>query len=302
MQRKFGKYAIPHLTAVLIGLYVVGYILQLINPNAVSYMTLEPALILRGQVWRLITWLIIPPSSLGIFTIIMLFFYLSIGRSLERAWGDFRYNVYIFGGIIITIIAAFISYAVFSALAGQGVLFSYGPITPFSTYYICMSIFLAFAATFPDAQIMLYFVIPLRVKWLGLLYAAFLIYDAVQYVRAVLNGVPTALVYIIAMLASFVNFLIFFFATKDLNRFSPKEQKRRRDFQRKMEEARRAAPADAGMQHPGEAKQPRHRCTVCGRTELSDPDLDFRICSKCDGIHEYCNDHLFTHEHIHEEN
>ena len=92
MERKLGRYAIPRLTFVMICCYVVGYMLQLINPNIAEFMTLEPGLILRGEVWRIITWIVIPPASLDlsgiglIFTLIMLVFYLSIGTSLERAW------------------------------------------------------------------------------------------------------------------------------------------------------------------------------------------------------------------------
>lgn len=97
LERKFGRYAIPHLTTYIIITYVIGYLLNYAFPSALGYMTLDPYMIIfHGQVWRLVSWLLIPPSSLDIFTVIMLFFYYSIGSSLERAWGDFRYNVYIF--------------------------------------------------------------------------------------------------------------------------------------------------------------------------------------------------------------
>ena len=316
LERKLGRYAVPNLTVIIIGCYVIGYILTLINADIAAYMTLEPYLILKGQVWRLITWLVIPPSSLSIFTIIMLFFYLSIGRSLERAWGDFRYNIYIFGGIILTIIAAFICYFVFSAMAGHGVVFGSGGRSPFSTYYICMSIFLGFAATFPDAQVYLYFILPIRIKWLGILYAAFLVYDAVGYVRAIAAGYTGAWVYIVAMAASLVNFVIFFFTTRNIRRLSPGEMKRRQEFRKAMaaSAARQqgSAPgangsgtsaAGYGNGRPAggreaSASTPRHRCEICGRTDITDPDMDFRFCSKCSGSHEYCSEHLFTHIHI----
>ena len=90
LERKVGKWAIPNLTMLMIGCYVVGYILQMISPQVFSYMTLEPAYILRGQLWRIVTWILIPPYQMGgdllggIFTVIMLFFYMSIGTSLER--------------------------------------------------------------------------------------------------------------------------------------------------------------------------------------------------------------------------
>jgi len=315
LENKFARYAVPNLTVIIIGCYVIGYILMLINPQIVSYMTLEPHLILKGQVWRLLTWLVIPPSSLGIFTIIMLFFYLSIGRSLEKAWGDFRYNLYIIGGIIITIIAAFICYFVFSAAAGHGVVFSSGGQSPFSTYYICMSIFLGFAATFPDAQVYLYFILPIRIKWLGILYAAFLVYDAVGYIRAIAAGYTGGWVYLVAMAASLVNFVIFFFTTRNIRRLSPQEMKRRKEFRQAMAAsqarsagsapgpyANRDASGGCGARSAGNRGTsepvPRHRCEICGRTDITDPDMDFRFCSKCSGSHEYCSEHLFTHIHI----
>ena len=316
LERKLGRYAIPNLTFILIGCYVIGYLLTLFNSGVEAYMTLEPALILKGQVWRLITWLVIPPSSLNLFTIIMLMFYLSIGRSLENTWGAFRYNFYIIGGIVLTIIAAFVSYAVFSLIYGMPVMFGSGSSSPFSTYYICMSIFLGFAATFPDVQVLLYFVIPIKVKWLGYLYAAFLLYDGIGYVRSIMNGYTGAVVYLVAMVASLLNFVIFFFSTRDFRRFSAGEIRRRRAFSRGVREGERVRyervnkpgstqsqnrtenMAGEGSAAPSAAGRPaRHRCEICGRTDVTDPDMDFRFCSKCRGSHEYCSDHLFTHTH-----
>lgn len=328
LERKFGRYAIPRLTFVMICCYLVGYMLQLINPNIAEFMTLEPGLILRGEVWRIITWIVIPPASLDlsgiglIFTLIMLVFYLSIGNSLERAWGEFRYNVYILGGMLLTLIAAFISYFVFSAIIGQNVMVG----NTFSTYYIVMSMFLAFAATFPEAQVYLYFIIPIKVKWLGILYFAMMVYEAGANVRYIMAGYIVHWIPIIAMVAALLNFFIFFFSTRDFRRYSPQERKRRRDFQRGIEEGRRryennvnrargSQSANANYRNPfqqraagktgfasqsGAAvfKPTRHRCEICGRTEASDPDLEFRFCSKCEGNHEYCMEHLYTHTHI----
>ena len=90
-EKKFGKYAIPNLTLVLIMCYVAGYIIQLMGAaggtNLLGFLTLDPYRILHGQIWRLVTWVIVPPDSLDIFTIIMLFFYYSLGSTLERTWG-----------------------------------------------------------------------------------------------------------------------------------------------------------------------------------------------------------------------
>ena len=107
-EKKFGKYAISNLSLILILCYVVGYVIQLINSDFLLYLTLNPYAILHGQVWRLFTWIIVPPSSLDPFTIIMLLFYYNIGTTLERTWGVYRYNVYILSGMLFTVIGSFV--------------------------------------------------------------------------------------------------------------------------------------------------------------------------------------------------
>lgn len=271
MERKLGRYAIHNLSAYIIALYVAGYLLYFFAPdNIFYYMTLEPYFILRGQVWRLVTWILIPPESPGIFTIIMLFFYYSLGSNLEQTWGAFRYNVYIFMGMISTILGAFLLYFI---LGGGGVFGS----SLFSTYYINMSIFLAFALSYPNMQVMLYFFIPIKMKWMGYLYGFFVVYSFIK----------SGWVGRVAIVASLLNFIVFFLITRDYRRISPREIHRKQEFKRQVN----AAGPDK--------KSPIHRCAVCGRTELDGEDLEFRYCSKCDGNYEYCQDHLFTHEHVH---
>ncbi len=276
LERKYGRYAVRNLPAVMIGLYVAGYILQTFSPSVLAFLRLEPYYILHGQIWRIITWVIIPPSSLDIFTIIMLMFYFSIGQSLERTWGAFRFNVYIFTGIIFTVIGAFVLYAVYALLG----MYSYNMVMIgyyFSTYYINMSIFLAFALSYPDMQVMLYFIIPVKMKWMGVLYGILIGYS---FIRSAWPGR-------VAIIASLLNFIIFFISTRNPGRISPQQIRRRTAFRQSVRSARPASNNGA-----------RHKCAVCGRTELDDPSLEFRYCSKCDGAYEYCNDHLFTHQHV----
>lgn len=117
MERRFGRYALTNLSLYIVLTYAAGYLLYMITPQVLTYMTLEPAMILRGQVWRIVSWLLIPPSTQNIFFILItLMFYYSIGTSLERTWGAFRYNVYIFSGILMTIIGAFILNFVLAAM------------------------------------------------------------------------------------------------------------------------------------------------------------------------------------------
>lgn len=301
LERKLRGRAVPHLTAVMIGCFVLGYIMQAISPNAAQYMSLNIHEVLHGQLWRIVTWVIIPPDSIDFFTIIMLFFYLSIGSSLERTWGDPRYNIYIFGGMLISIAAAFITYFAFSAFYPR-VIVGAAIGSFFSTYNICMSILLAYAATFPNATVLLMFVIPLKMKYLGLVYAAFILYDCIQYIRAaVSSGNALYWIYVIAIAAAMLNFVLFFFSMRTRLRLTPEQKRRQREFRRSVENAGKAV-SPARSQKSGakiiEMPGARHRCEICGRTELSDPQLEFRYCSKCAGDHEYCMDHLYTHTHI----
>lgn len=273
LERKYRRYAIQNLPMIMVVLYVVGYVIDLFFPSALNLFQLEPYDILHGQIWRLVTWVIIPPSSLDIFTIIMLYFYFSLGRTLEQTWGTFRFNLYIFSGMFFTAVGAFILYGALYAMTGSQV---YGIGNFFSTYYINMSIFLAFALTYPDLQVMLYFLIPIRIKWMGLLYGVLILADLVRG-----NWASR-----VAIIASLFNFIIFYLISGRLDRFSPHQAYRRQTYKKKVKQV-----------------QPRggitkHKCTVCGRTEQDGDDLEFRFCSKCDGNYEYCQDHLFTHQHI----
>lgn len=276
LERKFRGRGIPNLTIWIIACYVIGYVLQIANPAIFQFLYLDPVYILKGQIWRLVTWVLVPPGSFGFFTIITLFFYYSIGISMERTWGEFRYSLYIISGLIFTIIGAFLLFVI------TGCRFSVGSV--FSTYYVTMSIFLAFAATYPEMQVFLYGILPLKVKWMGFIYGAVILYDMVTYIRM---GVWFMA---IPMIASLLNFVIYFFSTRNLSRYNPKEVKRRKEFRRAMQPSGR-------MKGQG-ASVTKHKCAVCGQTEQDDPNLEFRFCSKCNGNYEYCQNHLFTHQHI----
>lgn len=269
MERRFGRYAIRNLTMYLLAGYAIGYLLSFTMPQLLTYFTLEPALILKGQVWRLLSWVIIPPNDNIIFVIFMMLLYYSLGNTLESYWGAFRYNVYIFSGILFTVIGAFIVNGLIGGITGFGSLYS--------TYYINMSIFLACASIMPDYQLLLYGIIPIKMKWLAILDVVLLAVDAVQ----------GGLIIRIVIIASLLNLIIFFFCNRNLHGHSPKQAARRKKFQKQISRPQN--------QYAGGAK---HRCAVCGRTELDNPTLEFRYCSKCNGNYEYCQDHLFTHEHV----
>jgi len=227
-------------------------------------LLLEPQYVLKGQIWRLITWVIAPPSKLSFWTVIMIICYYSIGNSLEAAWGRFRFNLYIFSGIFFTVIGVMIVYFI------MGPDYPYGYLA--STYYINLAIFLGYAFTFPESKMYIYFVIPIKTKWLGILYGALIIYSFIN----------SGLINRVIIFSSLLNVILFLFGNKNTKRYTPKEMKRRQAYKKEVRQS-------SGTN--------RHKCTICGRTELDDENLEFRYCSKCEGNYEYCQDHLFTHEH-----
>jgi hypothetical protein len=280
LERKIGKYAIPNISLYLIMGYVLGYVLNFITPQIELFLSLNPYLILHGQIWRLVTWVIIPPSDFSLLTIIMLFFYYSVGTSLERTWGTFYYNLYLFMGMLFTILGSFVIMIMYYAMGYHGTELNMACTLvslAFSTYYVNMSIFLGYAATFPDVQVLLMFIIPIKVKWLGIAYAALLV---VQFIGSTVVGR-------IVIGASLLNFVVFFIMTRRnlIMRVSPKQVKRRHDYHREVKKARPASVS-------------KHKCAICGRNSEENPDTEFRFCSKCNGNYEYCQEHLFTHTHV----
>ena len=192
LRRKLEKYAIPNLTLYLIICYGIGYLMQYLVPAGYQYLMLDPFLVLKGQVWRLVTWILIPPDSSNIFfVLITLYLYYSLGGLLERIWGTYKYNVYLFSGLLFTILGAFVlcGYSVLMGaqptmytglyLLNNGSAVYFGQ---FSTYYINMSIFLACAASIPDVQVLLFFIIPIKVKYLAYLDAALFVFGVADIV------------------------------------------------------------------------------------------------------------------------
>ena len=309
LERKIGKYAIKNLSRYLIGAYAIGYLLYFLSYAAkvdiLGYLTLEPYFIIHHlQLWRLISWVLIPYNSLSglgiIFAVIMMILYYQLGMALERTWGAFRFNVYIFGGMILTIIGAFVLHGICVALYGSGYIMLTGPIgNMFSTSYINQSIFLAFAVCYPNMEVMLYFILPVKMKWMAIFYAILIVVDII------VSGWAGR----IAIIASVLNFVIFFFSNRQvrdtLRRFGPKEMHRKQVYRAATGQRNSTGGATHGTHSARGPLRPqntagvaKHKCAVCGRTELDDPTLEFRFCSKCEGNFEYCQDHLFTHQHV----
>ncbi len=302
-EKWFRKHTIPNLTLWLIIGYAIGYIIEMVNDSFLYYLALDPYKIIHGQVWRLFTWLIIPPNSSNIFfVLLMLWCCYTIGNILERTWGTYRYNMFIFTGVLLTVLFAF-AYLAFLYLTNgasvvdtyeeAGYLFSGYVWYGFSTYYINVSIYIVFAMTYPNDIVRLYFLIPVKMKWLGILDVAYLGYLLVA------GGAYTRF----AVLAALANCLIFYIANIKGIAISPKQIHRKNQFNRNYRMGQSMGPGGkaASSMGPGTAAPKfvaRHKCAICGKTDVSDPDMTFRYCSKCNGNYEYCQVHLFQHTHV----
>ena len=274
IEKKFGRYSIRNLTLYLIIGYGIGYLLFMFQPKILFMLTLDPAAVMHGQVWRLFTWIITPPVfGVDIFTIIMLIFYYSLGSLLERTIGTFLYNLYMFSSMLFTMIGIMLAHIFCTYIIRYDYASSTGYFAYASTYYILMSIFLAIAVCYPDMSVLYAMIIPIKMKYLSILYIVIIAYYFI-------NETFMGRVNIAMALESFV---IFYLSTKNFRKFSPKQMKRRRNYNRQVRTAK--------QENIG------HRCVVCGRTDKDYPDLQFRYCSKCTGNKEYCQDHLFTHTH-----
>ncbi|MDD6035716.1 MAG: hypothetical protein PUC30_05910 [Lachnospiraceae bacterium] len=294
LERKWGRHAIPNLMYYMIALYAMGLFLDLFAPGLyTNWLSLDVYRILHGEIWRLVTFVLQPPSSNIFFVFIELYMYYSIGRSLEAMWGTFRFNVYYFSGLLFQIVAAFLFYGIACLVMGQGMVYV-STVGIGSMYYVNRSMFLAYIVMVPNATFYLSFLIPVKAKWLGIFYGILMGYEVFSYLRfyGLRDGGPYAL----AIVVSVLNFLIFFLMTRNYQRMSPSEIKRKAVFRKKMNDAKR----DSGnvVEFRGRNVITRHKCAVCGRTELDDDSLEFRFCSKCDGNYEYCSEHLYTHTHV----
>lgn len=266
-ERRFRRYAIPNLMYYIIGMYGIGLLMELFAPGFyLTWLSLDARQILRGQIWRIVSFIIYPPGGGLFMSLISMYLYYMLGVNLERVWGSFRFNVYFFMGVLGHVAAALVAYLVF------------GKVVLLTTEFLNYSLFFAFAATFPDLEFLLFFVIPIKAKWL----AAF---SGIYFLYEVMVGGMAARV---TILMSLVNFIVFFLMTRNLNRFNPREIRRKQNFKRQT----KVRPQGGSL----------HKCAVCGRTEKDSPNLEFRYCSKCEGSYEYCSEHLYTHKHVTSEN
>ena len=319
-EKKIRKFAIPNLTLWLIIGYAIGYVIQMVNDNFMYYLALDPYLILRGQVWRLFTWVLVPPNYTEgagmpnflsfLFIILMMYCCYWIGSILERVWGTVKYNIFIFSGILLTIVFSFICLAYLYLSYGSEVLNTFESMKAlqysaadgavmyvpgndyfwyyFSTYYINISLYLVYALTFPERFVYIYFVIPFKMKWLGVIDSVYLLF------LLVFGGAITRC----AVLATVLNVLVFYMSNVKGKVLNPYQIHRQNSFKRKYNSKKSTDSSSGSEKAPKMHAAYRHKCCICGKTDVSDPDMEFRYCSKCAGSYEYCSVHLFKHSHV----
>ncbi len=262
LERKYSKYAIHNLMLYIVFANAVVFILDLAGQGRLVYqLVLIPQYVFQGQIWRIFTFVMIPPTTSLIFIIFVLMFYMFIGRTLEQEWGSFKFNVYYFLGM---------TFIVISSLAYSLVT---GNVLMADASYLNLTLFFAFATLYPNYEIRIYFILPVKVKYLAYISAVFTLF---MFVSGPIGSK-------LSIIAGVGNYLLFFgkeLIKRPANR--TKNASRKKQYDNSMK---------TGSEH-------KHKCHVCGKTEHDDPSLEFRYCSKCDGYYEYCLEHLKDHEHM----
>lgn len=256
LERRFRNFAIPNLMHYIIGINALVFIMCFITPanRLLDLIILDPARVLQGEVWRLVTFAFIPPSFSPFWCAFVLYFYYMIGTALEQEWGSFKFNLFYLIGMIATIMGAFLT----------------GALT--TSVYLYSALFLTFAYLYPDYEILLFFVLPIKIKYLALLDLIFIGYSVLVY----------PLPYKVAALAPLLGCVLFY----------GKEFWTHAKLKRAVYQNRKRFLAELTN------TPPRHQCAICGRTEKSDPQMRFKYCKSCEGDYEYCEKHLADHVHI----
>ena len=268
---KHPRLSIPGLMRYIVIGNVLIYLLDMFSMGGgaigSSLFSFNTSAILSGQVWRLVTFIFVPYSGQGLFFFALtLYFYYFIGTALEREWGSNKFTIFYFFGVLLNVIIGF--------LVGGA-----------SMYYVNMSMFFSFATLYPDMRVLLYGIIPLKVKWLAWLDAALFALDIFGSLR---SGAP---LFALLPIMGVLNYLIFFWddLMGILNRGAGRA-------------AHKANPKTINFKQAQKQVQQRkgylHKCSVCGVTDADDPNMEFRYCSKCNGYHCYCMDHINNHQHI----
>lgn len=252
------------------------YLFSLVSNSYYLYSLLyfDRDLILQGQIWRLFTYPLTYNAGNLILTAISLFCYYSLGRAMENIWGTCRFTLYYLSGMVMMDIYCMI----FGGYA--------------SVTYLNLSLFLGYATLYPNASFLLFFIIPVK-AWI------FALVDLVLVLSALFTDPFPANLFSVISLANY-----FLFFGKDVLNVIPMSWRlnARRLIRKKPGKSPKAKVIPFAGSYEASTATPKapytHRCTVCGRTDISDPDLEFRYCSRCNGYYCYCQEHINNHTHI----
>ena len=261
---KHPGFGIPNLMRYITAANVAIWVLGGINRSFLGVLTFDPALILHGQIWRLVSFIFYPPS-MGLLAFLAFWFYYWIGSTLEAQWGTGQFTIYYFSGVILTVLYGFIIYFITGRSVNLG------------SEYIYLSMFFSFAVLYPDMQVLFMYIIPIKIKYLAIVDAVFFAYSVIA------NSFPVNLLPLVAL----INFFIF--CGGELFASLPRRpSKNTVNFRQESARIRREQ----------KDKLYTHKCAVCGRTDVDHPELEFRYCSKCQGYHCFCSDHINNHIHF----
>lgn len=293
---------IPNLMLFVTITTAVIYLFSIYSGNYVLYSLLrfDRQLILKGQVWRLFTYIFLNFNDSFVWMAISLLCYYSLGRAMENLWGTCRFNLFYFAGVILMDVFAMVSGCFYT----NDPIMSYYVNLMVDVSYLNLSLFLAYATLYPDTHFMLFFIIPVRAWIFAVFYLGITAYQVIEL------SVPNFLFPInFFPLVALANYFLFF--GSDIKNVFPLSWRANagRLFRKKKHYApqqpqRRTGTIpfpNAGSYEASTAKVKapyHHKCTVCGRTDVSNPELEFRYCSKCNGYHCYCEDHIGNHTHI----
>ena len=266
------RFGVPNLMRYVVLITAAVYLLDLFSKGAASAMLdFNMQLVLHGEVWRLVTWLITPEGGNPFWVLVGLFFYYSIGTSVEEYWGTAKFTLFYLCSASLMVVFAFVS-----------LLWDKSPYISTGPFYNIL--FLAFATLYPTAMIRIQLILPIQAKWLAVLYVVLTVLSIFRFgFWYLLYVLPVWLVYAVFFWDGIAGLLTEF-------GFHVRHQNSRQTIQFK---------SAVRQQKKKEAERGyRHKCAVCGRTDTDFPDLEFRYCSRCVGYHCFCQDHIFNHEHF----
>lgn len=259
-----------------------------------SLLAFDKGLILKGQVWRLVTY-VFTDSAGSILSLLFLYFFYMLGRHIEVSMGTFKFNLFYFCGVVLMDVFAMIFCPIIpeQITTEEHLTFLQATIPAYSqmAYYLHLSLLLAFATTYPEARFMILFIIPIKGWVIAMIYLVLVAAEIFNLSYPVLYF-PHNLFPLVAI----ANYLLFM--GPDIPNLLPLSWRAR--LRKKPKATQRTVGTIPFPSRP-QAQQKEdynHRCTVCGRTDVSNPELEFRYCSRCQGYHCYCEDHINNHEHI----